>query len=201
MSREAGSDSHMLRGDAHRELRAMLLTAHPCPPLPQIANSADNMMRRVFSSHDFLSTAIDRMLLEPDKKRDTERRDAQLLLCHRLAAALPGLLENDSTDALYEEFTRFARSYVALYFPIARRETLDIRFEPLDNVCRGDAVHLAACAHLRALRVFRQAINESGGGDDAKNAFEDLSYGDVLRAFATEVKNSGGYFEGFTTES
>jgi hypothetical protein len=189
--------SHLLRADAHRELRAMLLTAHPCPPLPQIANSADNSVQRVFSSHDFLSTAIDRMIALPDETRDHQRREEQLLKCRELAAALPWLIAHGSTEALYETFTKFARSYVGLYFDPARRASLDIRFCPVDDVCRGDPVHKAACAHLRALRMLRNT-NKQKATEDAADAFEHLGYGDVLRAFAREVCDSEGHFEGFT---
>ena len=195
--KDDSDNSVLFRADAHRELRAMLLTVHPCPPLPQIANSADNRVQRVFSSHDFLSTAIDRMIAHPDETRDSKRRDEQLQECRKLANALPHILAQHSTDMLYDTFTKFARTYVGLYFDTARRASLDIRFRAWDDVCRGDPVHKACCAHLRALRMFRNANNDDVR-KDATDAFEHLSYADVLRAFAQEVCDSQGYFEGFT---
>mgnify|MGYP000240937164 CR=1 FL=1 len=70
-------DNAVEREDRHRELRAMLLSVHPCPPLPQIALGGLYKEERVFSSHDFLATAIDRMLVKKDKIFDAERRNKQ----------------------------------------------------------------------------------------------------------------------------
>ena len=53
-----------VRTDANREIRSMLPSVHPCPLLPQIANNSSDSCQRVFSSHDFLATAIDRMRIQ-----------------------------------------------------------------------------------------------------------------------------------------
>jgi hypothetical protein len=182
-----------LRVDANRELRAMLLSVHPCPPLPQLGRGGDGS-ERVFSSHDFLATAIDRMLLNPDAQREKARRHAQLALCHTLAGELGDAVEKADTDTLYTLFTRFARSYASLYFEPTRRGALDIRFCPWADVCRGDPVHMAACAHLRALRIMRGI--EPASADE----FESQSYDSVLHAFARETAATGGTFPNFDTD-
>jgi hypothetical protein len=70
-------ENAVLREDRHRELRSMLLSVHPCPPLPQLALGGLYKEERVFSSHDFLATAIDRMLVKKDNVFDALRRDKQ----------------------------------------------------------------------------------------------------------------------------
>jgi hypothetical protein len=70
-------ENAVLREDRNRELRSMLLSVHPCPPLPQIALGDLYKQDKVFSSHDFLATAIDRMLVKQDATFDAERRTKQ----------------------------------------------------------------------------------------------------------------------------
>ncbi|KAJ1465558.1 hypothetical protein T484DRAFT_1757323, partial [Baffinella frigidus] len=67
-------ESSTLREDRNRELRAMLLSVHPCPPLPQVALGGLHMEARVFSSHDLLASSIERMLVNNDSVRNEARR-------------------------------------------------------------------------------------------------------------------------------
>jgi hypothetical protein len=185
-----------LRDDAHRELRAMLLSAHPCPPLPMIANTAEGSLR-VFSSHDFLATAVDRMLLNPNILRDLERRESQLALCEKLAKDLEVVMRDSSytgdnkTTANYDLLTSFSRNYVALYFEKARRCTLDIRFTPWQHVCRKDVTHLAACAHLRALHILM-------GEDVDTDQYNDFGYDAVINEFCRRTVMNKGMFSNFS---
>lgn len=184
-----------LRADAHRELRAMLLSVHPCPPLPMIARGGEDYAQRVISSHDFLATAIDRMLLNPDVLRDTERRDSQLALCEKLSADLANVQQNNQQtpeqqmDETYQLLCSFSRNYVALYFDKSRRRTLDIRFTPWRDVCCKDPVHTAACSHLRAFKIMQ------GEEPSAPDEHEDLAYDAVLLKFCTLCVQSNGTFK------
>jgi len=186
-----------LRADAHRELRAMLLSVHPCPPLPMIVCGGEDHAQRVISSHDFLATAIDRMLLNPNVLRDSERRDSQLALCEKLAADLANVQQHNQqtpeqqVDETYQLLCSFARNYVALYFDMARRRTLDIRFTPWSDVCRRDPVHAAACSHLRAFKIMR------GEEPSAPDEYEDLAYDAVLLKFCELCVQSNGTFKNF----
>ena len=179
------SDGAEVRTDANRELRSMLLSVHPCPPLPQIANNSSNSSQRVFSSHDFLATAIDRMLIQTDVVRDSKRRKKQLDLCENLFLALRRVLVNDDQmnkgEAVYDLFTCFSRNYAKLYFDEKVAESLDIRFMPFDYVCRGNSVHMLACSHLRAYRIMK------GIEPTCNSQYEDLCYNDVLLEFAEET--------------
>ena len=176
-------DGFEKREDQNRELRAMLLSVHCCPPLPQIALGGLNKEDRVFSSHDFLATCIDRMLIQQNVKLDTNRRDNQYELTQKLFSDL----EIQCADAfllpetVYEIFTTFSREYARLYFLPKHRDSLDIRFKPLDYVCGQDHVHLATCSHLRAYRIMRQIQPTH------EKQFESLSYKDLLVAFAREI--------------
>jgi hypothetical protein len=91
-------DNAVEREDRHRELRAMLLSVHPCPPLPQIALGGLYKEERVFSSHDFLATAIDRMLVKKDKIFDAERRNKQHALVVSFFENLRKLCAPDLVD-------------------------------------------------------------------------------------------------------
>jgi hypothetical protein len=283
-------ENSVQREDRHRELRSMLLSVHPCPPLPQMALGGLNMEERVFSSHDFLATAIDRMFVKKDAMFDAQRRVRQHLLITehfktlrkicasaeagaeipaeltvveipaaeipvveipaaeipaveipaveipaaetgaqtsegakftataidtesdiiapfvRLTSAsittpeptlvskgvrviLPAFdkLQNQHksvdtmVEKLYDCFTRFSRDHAIVYFEEDAAHKIDIRFKPLDHICRGDHVHLAACSHLRAYRLMRNVEPLTA------NEFEDLSYKDVIIAFAKEI--------------
>ena len=185
---QALDDGAEVRADVNREIRSMLLSVYPCPPLPQMANSDSH--RSVFSSHDFLATAIDRMLIQPDVVRDTQRRDAQLVLCQNLALTLSKALTSeykDKSDAVYGLMTCFSRKYVQLYFDNNMAKDLDIRFMPLDHVCRGNSIHMLACSHLRAYRIMK------GIEPTCDSQFEDLSYSSVLLEFAKECVE-GAFF-------
>ncbi|KAJ1466122.1 hypothetical protein T484DRAFT_3634554 [Baffinella frigidus] len=170
------------RQDANREVRSMLLAVHPCPPPPQIALGGLHFEERIFSSHDFLATAIDRMLVKQDTEFNRSRRSAQhaLIMSH-----FDELEEIDSVeldmDRLYACFTGFSRKYASMFFSADEQKRVDIRFKSHDHVCRNDPVHLAACSHLRAYRIMRQQEVS-----DPKE-FEDVSYPNLLRAFHKEI--------------
>ena len=189
---QAIDDGAEARTDVNRELRSMLLSVHPCPPLPQIAGNNTNSYERVFSSHDFLATAIDRMLIQPDVLRDIDRRDNQLSLCKELSVTLKHVLDGtahaDKPEAVYSLLTCFARGYVKLYFDKNYAKSLDIRFMPLDHVCKGNSVHTLACSHLRAYRIMKGVEPNSG------SQFEDLSYSQVLMKFAEEIVEGSDSF-------
>ena len=176
-------DGHELRQDQNRELRAMLLSVHCCPPLPQVALGGLNKEDRVFSSHDFLATCIDRMLIQQNVELDLERRANQYTLTEKLFADLEVQCQeaNVSPEAVYDIFTTFSREYASLYFKPEHRDSLDIRFKPLDHVCRQDHIHLAACSHLRAYRIMRQIQPKH------EKQFEKLNYKNLLVAFAKEI--------------
>jgi hypothetical protein len=171
-----------LRQDQNREIRAMLLAVHPCPPLPQIALGELKYEERVFSSHDFLATAIERMLVKQDTAFNRSRRSTQhqLIMSHFDELEAIGSDEID-VNRLYECFTGFSRKYATVFFNEAEQKRVDIRYKSLDHVCRNDPVHLAACSHLRAYRIMRK--QEPGHPKE----FEDLSYTEVLCEFQKEV--------------
>jgi hypothetical protein len=171
-----------LRQDQNREIRAMLLAVHPCPPLPQIALGELKFEERVFSSHDFLATAIDRMLIKKDTQFNRSRRSAQhqLIMSHFDELEAIGS-EGLDANRLYECFTGFSRKYAAVFFNEAEQKRIDIRYKPLDHVCRNDPVHLSACSHLRAYRIMR---NQEPWHP---KEFEELSYAEVLCEFQKEV--------------
>ena len=345
-----GIEDAQLREDRNRELRSMLLSVHPCPPLPQIALGGLNLEERVFSSHDFLATAIDRMLVKKDSTFNNNRRIKQHLLItdhfkqlrvivdamgsvadtatscvlapvtgeesndttaagvvsivrapvietrHTGSSTIPGVLaplnklpptsgnvletvveavaipaiyaeaavvtigipvpgpspatlapaamepygdtlapvmskqsaasllpvgealverveiipatdklaseiipatdklaseiipatdklvkKSENMEKLYDCFTQFSRQHAIVYFEENAAHKIDIRYKPLDYVCRGDHVHRAACSHLRAYRLMRRVEPSSA------TEFEDLSYADVLFEFAQEI--------------
>jgi len=88
---------------------------------------------------------------------------------------------NAIAEKLFDCFTHFSRNHAIVYFEESAAHKIDIRYKPLDYVCRGDHVHVAACSHLRAYRLMR------GVEPLSANEFEDLSYADVIVAFANEV--------------
>jgi hypothetical protein len=169
------------REDQNRELRSMLLSVHCCPPLPQLATGGLKKEDRVFSSHDFLSTCIDRMLIQQNSELDSKRRENQQTLTQKLFSDLEIQCVKSNPEILYETFTTFAREYTSLYFKDKHRSSLDIRFKPLDYVCRQDHVHLATCSHLRAYRIMRNIQPKH------EKQFEKLNYKDLLVAFAKEL--------------
>jgi hypothetical protein len=178
-------DGFELREDQNRELRSMLLAVHCCPPLPQLALGGLNKEDRVFSSHDFLATCIDRMLIQKNAELDTERRANQFTLTEKLFSDLKiqcgDVNVKPNPETVYETFTTFSREHACLYFKPEHRSSLDIRFKPLDHVCRQDHIHLATCSHLRAYRIMRQIQPKH------EKQFEKLNYKNLLVAFAREI--------------
>jgi hypothetical protein len=178
-------DGYEVREDRNRELRSMLLSVYCCPPLPQLALGGLNKEDRVFSSHDFLATCIDRMLVQKNVDFDRERRANQYTLTKKLFSDLEiqcgDVNVKPNPETVYETFSIFSREYASLYFKPEHRSSLDIRFKPLDHVCRQDPVHLATCSHLRAYRIMRDIQPKH------EKQFKKLNYKNLLLAFAREL--------------
>ena len=108
--------------DTSCKLRAMMMVAFPCPPLPMISQRVQGE-EKLSSSHDALSMCIDAVARMENPERNAIREQTQ----ERLIANYHSYL--DSGMDLHHTMTSFTRAYLQSYFP---EKQMDIRFLPFD---------------------------------------------------------------------
>lgn len=108
--------------DTSAEIRAMLLVAFPCPPLPLVSQRVEGE-EKVSSSHDALSFCIDATARINDPKRNHQREALQ----EKLVANFHKQIELGFD--LHATMTTFTRAYMQSYFP---EKFMDARFLPFD---------------------------------------------------------------------
>lgn len=130
-----------------REIRAMVMVAFPCPPLPMLGTNGDGEEAEV-NSHDFLSMLMNTAALRADAKADRAREEAQARLTAAYLAAL-----RDANNPLHT-MQAFTRDYMATYGPVA-----DVRFRSGASQRIEEQQH----AWLRAQYILRDREVEDVG--------------------------------------
>lgn len=203
--------------DPLREMRSMILSAFPCPPLPQLALRESRGDTDVVSSHDMVaagmqSTTRAALPLEVEQHRS----EVQHFLLQMFNLQLDGLYAEYKrktekkqrdvvVDQAYSVMQDFTRRMIASYastppvVPSVRCAVtgaidlsavvpvVDARFRGLDDVCVRDVVHQRAVEHLVALRMVVGLPHRMYTREDLK----DLSYRDVIERFFVTYAQDG----------
>jgi hypothetical protein len=139
--------------DETQELRAMIMAALPYPPLPvtlvRVEDGSDRLCDGVLqTSHDILSNLLKQACVTHTVSENKERqRRQQELLREFLRAIVQNGLQ--PPPELYRTLCDFSQRHIATYIKGAQSAP-EIRFEPLDSVCKGDAAHRRMCDYMAA---------------------------------------------------
>lgn len=133
--------------DPNREIRTMVLLSLPYPPLPVSAARVDADDARLqddastsLTSHTLLAKALDEAMLRDRPAENDERKLRQLEVFRRFLHVMgsEGFFLTDP-EPLYRIYCQFTLEHIATYFPPGH--PVDIRFQPLASITRGDPFH------------------------------------------------------------
>ena len=139
--------------DETQELRAMILAALPYPPLPVTlvrveegsAVLGDGVLQ---TTHDILSNLLKHACAMHTVRQNRERQEAQQELLRGFLQAIvkDGLQQ---PPQLFRTYCEFSQRHIATYVQ-GLPSAPEIRFQPLDSVCKGDAAHRRMCDYMAA---------------------------------------------------
>jgi hypothetical protein len=172
--------------DGNREIRTMVLTMFPCPPLPQMLLKENVREDAVASSHDTIAHGMNLACATYDRKVNEERKTKQRTLQSTYNDALDHVFDlytqqrhtkDEIKEMVYTEMQKFTRDTITLFMPwicMDKNERADARFMPLDSVSKNSNIHVRAVEHLVAQR---QAIGEN---IVLKEVMLDKEYSDII---------------------
>ena len=178
--------------DPDREIRSMILSCFPCPPLPQLAVREESARVDTVSSHDTVAAGIqgsnhsftapmqETKILTQQKLQETYNAQLDSLYAKYRSTA-PGSKERDAIiEEVYDTMQNFTRRMVGTYSVyLPRHQVPDCRYVPMDEVCVGDTVHKRACEHLVAQRIVVGRTNAMPTYAELK----DLPYKAIIEKF------------------
>jgi hypothetical protein len=144
--------------DSDREIRAMVLLTLPYPPLPLLAARIEKDDGRlhedgVTTSHTLLAKALADCAWRNDAAENRQRmaRQQRVLREFLHAMATEGFATTDP-DQLYRMYCAFTIEHLATYLPPGH--PMDVRFQPLSYITRGDRTHLKFAEYMAAQSLF-----------------------------------------------
>ena len=148
--------------DTTQEMRAMILTALPLPPLPAIVERLDADGRvceeSVQTSHDILSNLLIHACARNSPSENSVRKERQHEVLRSLIDRMCNRGQLQSIPDLYETYCLHTRLHMATYIPADGRMP-PMRFAPLASVCRGDPTHLRMCDYMAGQAVILEEPN------------------------------------------
>jgi hypothetical protein len=150
--------------DAAREIRAMILSAFACPPLPLMVVRDSTQTDDCVSSHDIIACAMQSTNDHYTAANEMQRVNTQKKLLQDYNDTLDLLYlqyKNTEDDAMrrrkvvtdvYDVMQDYTRKMIASYMLLKDKQP-DARFVPLDDVCISDTVYTKAKEHLVANRI------------------------------------------------
>lgn len=147
--------------DPNREIRTMILLTLPYPPLPVIATRVEQDDGRllddeVTTSHTFIAQGLCDATARNDQPSNKERKKRQKQVFQEFLHAMA--TEGFSCDIgrLYDIYCRFSIGHIATYLP--PEHPIDIRFQPVSYVVRGDKCHAKMAEYMAAQSLFYEDI-------------------------------------------
>lgn len=138
--------------DSLREIRTMILLSLPYPPLPvSVAHVEADECRlvgeeTVTTTHTLIGQCLNGAVLRADEaanavRKAGQRRALQRFLHHMATAGFFGTAQD-----VFTIYCQATMEHVASFFP--EGHPLDVRFQPMDSVCRGDGTHRKMAEYL-----------------------------------------------------
>ena len=166
--------------DPNRELRTMVLLTLPYPPLPVLATQLEKDDGRLHgdkltTSHAFIARALEEALVRDsipeNKKRKERQQDVFQRFLHTMAVEGFSCLP----ERLYQIYCQFTLEHLSTYFP--EGHPIDIRFEPLSSITKGDKAHTKMAEFMASQSVlFEDTVTIS------RREFIEQDYADMMQA-------------------
>lgn len=148
--------------DSTQEVRAMILTALPLPPLPVIVEQLDEDNRvcgeKLQTSHDVLSNLLLHACAKNDSKQNAVRKERQQEILRSLVDHMCNRGQLQSAPELYETYCHHTRLHAATYVT-ADGCMPPMRFPSLASVCRGDPTHRRMCDYMAGQAIILEEPN------------------------------------------
>ncbi len=156
----------------------MILLSLPYPPLPVLASTTEDGRlsgEQVTTSHTFIARGLDEAMARKDQKENSERRERQLDVLRRFLHTMATEGFFCTPDRLYQIYCATTLEHIATYFP--RGHPVDIRFEPLASITRGDKAHSKMAEYMAAVSVLHEDTVQV-----PRSEYMQKSYADMLLA-------------------
>ena len=146
-------------GDVNAEIRAMVLLTLPYPPLPILATRVEEDSSRLkedtlITSHTLIARGLNEAVIRNDPRENKERKTRQLQNFRTFLHAMATEGFFCSPERLYLIYCRFTLEHIATYFPPGH--PVDVRFEPLCNIVRGDKAHAKLAEYMASQSIYFQ---------------------------------------------
>ena len=150
--------SREMSEDPNREIRTMVLLTLPYPPIPVLAARVELDDARlqdedeVVTSHSFIAKGIEEAIVRNRPEENRARKARQIDVFQRFlhAMATEGFFCNP--ERLYHIYCQFTLDHIASYFPPGH--PIDIRFQPLSSICKGDKCHGKMAEYMASQSVY-----------------------------------------------
>jgi len=147
-------------GDSLREIRTMILLALPYPPLPvSVAHVEADECRvdgeeSVTTSHTLIGQCLNGAVARADERGNRGRQARQRAALQRFLHSMATAGFFGTAQDVFGIYCGATLEHVASFFP--EGHPLDLRFRPMDSVCRGDATHRKMAEYLAGQSVLFQ---------------------------------------------
>jgi hypothetical protein len=161
--------------DPNREIRTMVLLSLPYPPLPVLAATTEDGRlsgEQVTTSHSFIARGLDEAMARKDQKENSERKARQLDVFRRFLHTMGTEGFFCLPDRLYQIYCAYTLEHIATYFPPGH--PVDIRFEPLSSITRGDKAHEKMAEYMAAVSVLYEDKNPIPRSQYMQQTFTEL---------------------------
>ena len=146
-------------GDPNGEMRAMILLTLPYPPLPILAARVEHDDGRlhdddVITSHTLIARGLEEAVARNSRSDNQERQARQIDVFRRFLHAMGTEGFSCEPERLYLIYCRFTLEHIMTYFPPGH--PVDIRFEPLSSITKGDKAHSKMAEYMASQSVYHE---------------------------------------------
>lgn len=195
------STSQQHHPDAMREVRAMIVAALPCLPMPMMASSGVGTLKSTAcSSHDLIAHLMNIACTCATEKQNAARALLQSRLQAELFEEVDAWKEKQgncgtvlpSADWCYQTLGRFTRKYIQSYMPDPEKDQ-DVRFIPMHDVDRCHAVHASAAQFHKGQDVLYgkcRMLTVNKEGKEYVRGYDTISYGEMVCLSVARILDS-----------
>jgi hypothetical protein len=185
--------------DAMREVRAMIVAALPCPPLPVMASreaqgECSFTEEACCSSHDLIAHLMNIACTHATEAQNRHRARLQVRLHADLFDTVDEWGKRSRESSLlppaewsYTLLCDFTRKYIRCYMPDPSRQQ-DIRFLPLCDIDRTHPVHVKALEFQKG----QDTLYGNVGTHLISRSYDVMSYAELVQVSVARILESSG---------
>lgn len=186
---------HSHHRDGMREIRAMVMSALPCPPMPLMSSKeVDGVCEdQCCSSHDLMAHLMNVACVVCTQKQNQARAELQARLQSELFDKVDEWKRGCPDTVLppiewsYQVLGDFTRKYAQSYMADPTKDQ-DVRFLPVTDINRYHPVHVKAVEFQRAQDVLYGKCSPELIG---KRMYERMSYAELVQVSIARILESG----------